>query len=80
MRAGQAGGARAGAVARVSIAGGMAAAAAGHRIRAARLLGLGAVAFGLVMLRALKEGGLKDGEQRVSLASEKPVTACPGTA
>lgn len=59
---------------------------AGYLSRAAGIVpvlavqGAGYVAAGLVMLRALKEGGLKDGEQRVSLASEKPVTACPGTA
>jgi Na+/melibiose symporter-like transporter len=59
---------------------------AGYLSRAAGIVpvlavqGAGYVAAGLVMLRALTEGGLKDGEQRVSLASEKPVTACPGTA
>jgi len=42
------------------------------------------VAAGLVMLRSLKEDGLRDGEDGVSLApekgTEKPVAACPGTA
>jgi hypothetical protein len=36
------------------------------------------------MLRGLKEDGLKEGEERVSLGpekdTEKPVAACPGTA
>lgn len=55
---------------------------AGYLSRAAGIVpvlavqGAGYVAAGLVMLRALKE----DGGQRVSLAAEKPVTACPGTA
>lgn len=48
------------------------------------LQGAGYVAAGLVMLRSLKEDGLRDGEDRVSLVpekgTEKPVAACPGTA
>jgi Na+/melibiose symporter-like transporter len=46
--------------------------------------GAGYVVAGLVMLRCLKGGCLREGEERVSLApvngTEKPVAACPGTA
>ena len=46
--------------------------------------GAGYVVAGLVMLRCLKGGGLREGAERVSLApeigTEKPVAACPGTA
>ena len=46
--------------------------------------GAGYVVAGLVMLRYLKGGCLREGEERVSLApeigTEKPVAACPGTA
>jgi len=46
--------------------------------------GAGYVVAGLVMLRCLKGGCLREGEERVSLApvngTEQPVAACPGTA
>ena len=42
--------------------------------------GAGYVVAGLVMLRCLEGGCLREGEERVSLSTEKPVAACPGTA
>ena len=42
--------------------------------------GAGYVVAGLVMLRCLQGGYLREGEERVSLSTEKPVAACPGTA